>query len=98
MVIKFNFIDIFFRKRAFIKLGTKILDKKIMLLNWVGKKNGAWKSNSGMSTACDLCQMIKPEMQRGVRHKCTTVKNQVKIYFYSTYERKAERGAELGSI
>lgn len=38
MVIKFNFLDTFFSKRAFIKLGTKILDKKIMLLNWLGKK------------------------------------------------------------
>lgn len=62
MVIKFNFLDFFFSKRAFIKLGTEILDKKIMLFNWLGKKNGTGKSNSGTSTACHLCQMIKPDL------------------------------------
>lgn len=32
MLIKFNLLDTFFNKKAFIKLGSRILDKKIIQL------------------------------------------------------------------
>lgn len=65
MVIKFHFPDTFFNKKVFIRLGSRILDKKIIQLfnyGWKKKKSDAGKSNSGMSTTCHLCQIIKPNL------------------------------------
>lgn len=37
-------------------------------------------------------------MQKGVGHKCTAFKNQLKMYLPRTYDTGHQRGAELGSI
>lgn len=46
MVIKFHFPDTFFNKKVFIRLGSRILDKKIIqLFNYGWKKKKVMPAN-----------------------------------------------------